>query len=192
MTRYRDIRIALLFALRHPWVRRGLGSAIVVAVLLLAVVLFYWRPAHSEHEQLFDRVVSLRRELVKSMQDQTLAKTYADTRKTIARLEKKLNAESGQAALVNNVTQLAQNSGVQVISESYQEGKEDSGYVPLFQIIVLKGAYKDMRQFLMGVQQLPTWTVVQETRLERPHDGKGLKATLTLVTYRKTNQQIGS
>jgi len=188
----RNTWIDFAFALRHPWVRAGLASAAAALAILLLVVFAYWRPAYDRYAALAGRVESLRKDLVGAMRDEALARTYDKTRKDIVRLEKKLDAESGQAALVDNVTNLARKSHVSVISESYEEGHEDSGYVPLFQVIALEGGYDDIRQFLSGVQRLPTWTVVRETRLERMHHSRAIKAILTLVTYRKASKQIGS
>ncbi|HKK06819.1 MAG TPA: type 4a pilus biogenesis protein PilO [Gammaproteobacteria bacterium] len=188
----RNTWIDFAFALRHSWVRVGLASAAAVMVLLVLLVFAYWRPAYHRHAALAERVGSLRKDLVAAMRDEELTRTYDKTQKDIVRLEKKLDAESGQAALVDNVTNLARQSHVNVISESYEEGHEDSGYVPLFQVIALQGGYEDIRDFLRGVQCLPTWTVVRETRLERLHDSQAVKAILTLVTYRKAAKQIGS
>lgn len=192
MSRYQIVRADLTFSMHHPWVRAGLASALVASMVFMVVALFYWRPIHQEEVQLSGQIRRQRTELVRAMQDAALARTYASTRKAVGQLEGKLDAESGQAALVNNVTALAQRSHVSVIGESYQEGQGQDGYVPLYQVIALQGDYRDVRQFLFGVNDLPTWTVVQETRLERMHAGGGVKATLTLVTYRKTKKKINS
>lgn len=192
MSRYGVLRADLMYSLRHPWVRAGLASALVASVIFASVALFYWRPMHVEQVRLSAQIRKQRSELIRVMRETAVARTYARSRRTIGRLAHKRDAPSNQAALVYNLTTLAQRSHVDVISESYQEGRKQAGYVPLYQVIELNGSYNDVRRFLFGIKSLPTWTLTQETRLRRMHTGRNIKATVTLVTYRRADKHVTS
>jgi len=181
-----DLIANLRYSLRHPTVRLGLVVAVITSTAVLIMTLGYWWPVHHGHELLVGEVKLKRRMVVEAMQAKELASAYRLASQNIVMLEEKLEADSSQAGLVQNVTELARDRGIRILSEAYDEGREENGYVPLHQEIALQGDYSALRRFLMDIHTLPSWTVVQESRFEGSRKQPGrVKATIKLVTYRE-------
>lgn len=172
------------FAARQPAVRiLGLvaASAIVVVVALWAI---YWRPAYRTTEALRVQVDAARRDTVKALQDIELERVYRAAAKDVPRIEAKLNVGGGQAALVQQIAQLANKHQIKVLGETYDEGKINEGYVPLRLELNLQGHYLGIRNFLANLSELPHWVSVQEAVLTRGDSGD-IKAQLRLLTFRR-------
>lgn len=173
------------FSMRHPIVIIGLLSLTLVTASTLIFGALYWWPMHSEKGQGQTELALLRKDIIHHTQKIELAKAYYHTKDAIIELENKLNAKNSQAALVGNLTRLAKLDKIKILSESYEEGREENGYIPLYQEIILQGKYPAIKRFLSDVQALKTWTVIREARLERVKKRNYIKAVLTLVTFRR-------
>lgn len=179
-----DVRISL----RHPVVRLGLGAGGVGVLLALVVAGSQWWPVYHHAENLKIKIDLTRRQAVERSYGAQLSKIYARTAEQITEIEKKLNTPTVQVSLLDHLNQLARKHGVRILSESYEEGKAQSGYAPLFHEITLQGRYPQLRKFLLDTGSLPTLSVVQEAALNRGDGaGRSIKAQLRIVTYRKTS-----
>ncbi len=180
----------LLYAARHPLVKAGILACGVSGVIFLVVGVGYWWPVQRDYRNLVESIQTQRKAVVDTLHAANVAQSYRRALEGIAVLEKKLDYVSGQAELVRNLGRLAKKRGVKILSESYEEGKARSGYVPLYLNLTLKGGYRGLRKFLLDVPTLPSWSVVQEVRFERSRGGSRLiKGYIRLITYRKTKAQ---
>lgn len=179
----------LRYSLRHPVVRLGIVAGIVAIGLVLIIGAALWWPARSEAYTLRDQIDATRRQAVERLYGTQLAQVYERTEQQIVALETKLNTQTVQVSLLNHLSQLAKKHGVRILSESYEEGKTQSGYAPLYHEITLQGSYPRVRRFLLDIGSLPTLSLVQEAALNRG-DGRGrsIKAQLRIVTYRKAGE----
>lgn len=179
----------LRYSLRHPLVRLGIIAGIIAIGLVLVVGAALWWPARSEVHTLRDEIDVTRRQAVERLYGAQLAQEYERTEQQIVALETKLNTQTVQVSLLNHLSQLAKKHRVRILSESYEEGKIQSGYAPLYHEITLQGTYPRVRRFLLDIRSLPTLSLVQEAALNRG-DGRGrsIKAQLRIVTYRKAGE----
>ena len=180
-----DARISL----RHPVVRLGLGAGLVSVLLALVVGGALWWPVYREAESLRFKIDLTRRQAVERIYSAQLSQVYARTAEQISEIEKKLNTPAVQVSLLNHLNQLARKHGVRILSESYEEGKAQNGYAPLYHEITLEGRYPKLRSFLLDIGSLPTLSVVQEAALNRGGGARrSIKAQLRIVTYRKIDE----
>ena len=177
-----DVRMSL----RHPVVRLGVVASVVGVVLVLGVGGALWWPVYSEVDGLQSKIDGTRRQAVERLYIAQLSEAYAGTARRISEIEQKLNTPTVQISLLNHLNELARKHGVRILSESYEEGKVQSGYAPLYHEITLQGNYPRLRSFLLDIGSLPTLSVVQEAALNRSDEaGRSIKAQLRIVTYRK-------
>lgn len=177
-------RLSLRLAARHRAVKMLAIVAIVACLMLSLVWGFYWRPLQRASAALEQRMAQERRQVVDAMQDIEIERAYRAAAEEVARIETKLGTGGGQAALVQQLAQLAVKQQVKVLGEIYEEGKPHDGYVPLSVEINLQGRYSAVRNFLSKLAELPQWVLVQEAALARNDNGE-IKAQLRLVTFRK-------
>ena len=175
------------YALRHPVVRTG-GIIFMVSLALAAVAAaWYWLPARNEADALRQRIDAKRKHRVETMYRIELTRAYSAAEREIGSLEMKLDSQAVQLNLVNHLNQLAHKYNVKIQSESYEEGKIQDGYAPLYHELSLLGSYASIRAFLAGIHGLPTFSVIQEAVLSGTRETHGIKAHLRLVTYRRVN-----
>ncbi len=181
-------------AQRHPLVRTGRMAMLVSLALALLVGASYWWPAQRAQAQAAADVDAKRKTLMLAMHAKEIARAHASAAKQIEALERKLNANNVQASLVEQLARLAGKHGIKIVSEVFEQGREQQGYVPLHLELNVQGSYGGLRGFLVGVQALPTWTYVQEGAISADQDRGVLKARLRLVTYRRvaTTQARGA
>jgi hypothetical protein len=105
----------------------------------------------------------------------------------IEQIEKRLDASVTQVSLVQHLTSLAKQHKVKIVAETYEEGKPKDGYLPLIHELTLQAGYPELRGFILGLQILPTVTIVQEATLERSSNATLLKAHVRMVTYSRAS-----
>jgi len=107
----------------------------------------------------------------------------------VAQIEKKLEASGTQVTLVQNLATLARRHNVKILSEAYEQGKAKDGYMPFVHELTLQGGYAELRRFLIALQELPTFTVVQDAVMSRAGNAAVIKAQLRMHTYRKVENR---
>jgi hypothetical protein len=81
---------------------------------------------------------------------------------------------------------------VKILSEAYEEGKAKDDYMPFVHELTLQGGYAELRRFLVALQDLPTFTVVQDAVMSRAGNAAVIKAQLRMHTYRKVENRASS
>jgi len=176
----------LLFSARHPLVKTAAVVSLLSVLIMLSVGVGYWWPVARGYSELLRQTETKRKEVINSVRAADISRAYSHSAKQIEVLERKLNIEAAQTDLVKYLSQLAIKQNIKIISEVYEEGQVQTGYVPLHLDLNLQGSYPALRRFISGLQSLPTWTYVREGTISGSQEGLGvLKAHLRLVTYRK-------
>jgi len=158
------------------------ACAATAALLLVAVAV--WWPAQHERAKLEDTIGGKRRELVQAQQADELLRAYGRARTEVALLEKKLEHAATQSQLVENFARLARKHGVKIVSETYEEGRAGGAQPMLNAELSVQGGYPALRDFLRDVSALPTWSEVQEVRLESVQGATTQKGRIRVMTYR--------
>jgi Tfp pilus assembly protein PilO len=173
----------LRYSARHPFARAGLWASAATAALML-VVLAAWWPAQRERAALEEAIAGQRRALAQAQQTRDLLGAYVKARKDVASLEKKLQYAATQAQLVQNFARLARKHGVKIVSETYEEGRNPGAQPALTAELAVQGGYPALRDFLRDLAALPTWSEVQEVRIESMQGAATRKGRIRIVTYR--------
>lgn len=172
----------LRYAARHPVARAGLWAAAVTGAIMLAALATWW-PAHSDTASLETRITAKRRALADARHNYELLAAYTKASRDVASLEKKLRYAATQSQLVENFARLARRHGVKIVSETYEEGR---GAQPALSAeLSVQGEYPALRDFLRELSALPTWSEVQEVRLESAQGTGAQRGRIRIVTYRQ-------
>ena len=183
-TAFADLR----YAARHPVARAGLWAAAAAATIALVALAFWW-PVHRDAASLEDRIAAKRRELAGARQSHELLAAYTKASKDVATLEKKLQHAATQSQLVENFARLARRHGVKIMSETYEDAR---GAQPALSAeLTVQGEYPALRDFLRELSALPTWSEVQEVRLESVQGTGAQRGRIRIVTYRQTAAEPG-
>ena len=180
------IKEDFLFSLRHPRVRASIVGLMVTVLIGLTIGMAYWWPITHTANRLKADIEDRRREISSAEYQARLARASGDAAWQMAMIEKKLDTSFTQAFLVQSMAALAHRNNVMIVSEAYEEGKAKDGYSPLVHELSVQAGYAELRSFLVGVQQLPTFTIVQEAVLSRASNSSVIKAQLSIITYRRT------
>jgi Tfp pilus assembly protein PilO len=172
----------LRYSLRHPWTRAG-AWAFGAALLAAGAALGAWWPQERAHRALEEEIVAQRRALAQAKRVDELARAYVQARQEVAILDRKLAEAATQAQLVQSFARLARKHGVKIVAESYEEGR---GALPaLAADLTVQGAYPALREFVADLAGLPTWSEVQELRIESARGTELQKGRVRVLTYRK-------
>ncbi|MFL6711823.1 MAG: type 4a pilus biogenesis protein PilO [Sulfurifustis sp.] len=178
---------SIRYALRGRSARIGAAMDIVLAVIFLAILLVHWWPSASAQRTVQGQLDEERRAVTAAMRANDVASAYAGATRAIATIERKLSTPVKQAQLVQSLAALAHRHEVRIISESYEEGRSQAAYTPLFVQVALTGSYASVRSFLGDVGSLPVWLEIEDTRLERLREPAGqIKAQVRLRLVRRT------
>lgn len=188
MTGIREFIEAVRYSAGFPPARAGLIAVLGASAMVAVLAVVFWWPVAREHGNLIDDVQRARRATVEAQQTAELIRAYRRAVDTVTTIERKLDTPLRQAKLVESLGQLARKRGVRVLSESYEEGKPQNGYLPLALDLSLQGNYASVHGFLAEIHNLPAWVEVQEARFEgiREAGGRLVRAQIRLVAYRKT------
>src|SRR3954465_7679210 len=176
-------RADLRHSARHPWARGGLRACALGGVLL-AVSLAAWWPAQRSSAALEGEIAAKRRALAQTRQAHELVGAYAKAAKEVAVLERKLEHAATQAQLVESFARLAAKHGVKIVGETYDEGRGAGAQAGLSAELSVQGPYPALREFLRELSALPTWSEVQEVRLETARESGMQKGRIRIMTYR--------
>ena len=174
-----------LFSLRHPRVRVCIAVLIVMVLMGATITVAYWWPMVRTANSLQADIDERRREISRAEYNAGLAQAVGDAERQITLIEQKLDSSFTQAILMQNIAALARLNNVIIVSEAYEEGKAKDGYSSLVHELSVQAGYAELRGFIVGIQQLPTFTIVQEAVLSRPSNSLIIKAQLSVITYRR-------
>lgn len=183
-----DLKADLIFSLMHPRVRATIVGFVFSASLALIVGVVYWWPVMHSVNRLNAEIDDRRRAISSTEYNARLAQISGLATQQMALIEKKLETSITQAALVQHTASLARRNNVKIISEAYEEGEAKDGYSPLVHVLTVQAGYSELRGFIAGVQQLPTFTIVQEAILARSSNSPVIKAQLNIITYRRASE----
>jgi Tfp pilus assembly protein PilO len=183
----REFLEAVRYSAGYPLARAGLIAALATSAIVAVSIVIFWWPVAREHGDLNHQVQIARRAAVEAQQTAELIHAYRHAVDTVTVVERKLDTPVRQAKLVESLGHLARKRGVRVLSESYEEGKAQNGYVPLTLDLSLQGNYASVHGFLAEIPNLPAWVEVQEARFEgiREAGGRQVRAQIRLIAYRK-------
>lgn len=182
----RDVLLDIRYSLRHPRVKPLLIAALSLSIITAIAAAVVWYPASAEMDTLRRDVEAQRRAAVSAVYAGQLAAAYEQAARVLPELEKKLDHTFTQADLVTDLGKLARKHGLKLVSQSFEEAKIKNGYQPLRIDIGLQGRYADLRKFLLGLQTLPSWMVVEQAAFRRQGEGRLVKVQLQLLTYRQS------
>lgn len=169
-------------------------AALVLAVAALAVAGYchaaYWAPVVERHEQARERLETLRADVRRLRSVEGRVARYRHNTKAVEALEERLASDASQAALVGSLTELAERHRVDILGESSREGEASSGLAPLRHTLEMRGTYESVRQVVIGVERLPTLTLVHECRMVRAERAGQVTVQLELVTYRRAGAEV--
>jgi Tfp pilus assembly protein PilO len=169
---------------RHPWARGGLRACALGAVLLAASAAAWW-PAERARAALEGEIAAKRRALAQTRQAHELLGAYTKAAKEVASLERKLDHAATQSQLVESFARLARKHGVKIIGETYDAGRAAAVQPGLSAELSVQGPYPALREFLRDLSVLPTWSEVQEVRLETARESGIQKGRIRIMTYRQ-------
>jgi hypothetical protein len=173
----------LAYSARHPWARAG-AVVLFLSVTFFGIVAAAWWPLERDTRALEQAVAEKRRALLRARESEALAAAYAQAHKDAAALERKLAHGATQAQLVQSFARLARRHGVKVVSETYEEGR-NAAQPALSAELTVQAAYPALREFVRELAALPTWSEVQEVRIENAAGGGATqKGRIRIVTYR--------
>lgn len=180
-----DFKEDFFFSLRHPQGRISIIVFTISVLLGLLIGLIYWWPIMHTANKLRIEISDRQRETAIAEYNLKLVQTSASAAQQIDLIEKKLDASVTQAVLVQNIASLALRTNVKIVSVAYEEGKVKDGFSPLVHILTVQAGYSELRGFIAGLQQLPTFTIAQEAVLSRSSNSSVIKAQLNIITYRR-------
>jgi Tfp pilus assembly protein PilO len=174
----------LRYSARHPWARAG-AWACACALAAAGAALAAWWPEQRTHDALEHTLAAQRRALVEAKRSGELARAYAQAREEVALLDRKLAEAATQAQLVQAFARLARRHGVKILAESYEEGR--GAQAALSAELSVQGAYPALRDFVAELAGLPTWSEVQEVRIESARGTGVQKGRVRILTYRRSS-----
>jgi Tfp pilus assembly protein PilO len=170
------------YCLRYRAARAGLIAA-AIGMLALAGAIAAWWPALAGQRALEDEISAKRRTLARAQQSEELARAYERARGEVDLLEGKLRHGATQTQLVQGFARLAHKHGVRIVSETYEEGR-NAAQPALGAELAVQAAYPALRAFVRDLATLPTWSEVQEVRIENTPGAAQQKGRIRIVTYR--------
>ncbi len=185
MRGFAEVMAMLRFSMRSKAVRHGMFAVQTVAIICLVIALAWWGPAKREQTQLLQNIDTKRTSMLEAVRSAQVEDAQREAQIAVALLEKKLEVRAGQADLIQGIARLASKRGVRVTSQSFDEGRVQSGDAPLYLELGLIGDYTSLRRLMGDLAMLPMWIEVVEAHLERAGEGGALvKAQMRLLTYR--------
>lgn len=177
-------RRELAYLLRHRGARSMLAVS-GVAIILVAAASMYWYPHARQHAALAQRVDDARRAVLMQTQADDINRGYQHALRALQTVTEKLAQTASQARLVESIDHVARRARVRIVSQAYEELREQNGYQPLLANLTLLGAYPALRVLTRELPELPAWCVIQEARFETSRDKSAdVKAQIRLACYR--------
>lgn len=178
------LRQELAYLLRHRGARVLLAAS-GAALILVAAASIYWYPLAHQHASLMQRVNDARRDVLMQTQAGEINRGYQHAVQALQTVTDKLAQTASQARLVESIEQVARRARVRIVSQAYEELREQNGYQPLLANLTLLGSYPALRVLTRELPELPAWCVIQEARFETSRDKSAdVKAQIRLACYR--------
>lgn len=175
---------AVKYAMNHPGVKTT-GLVMLACIVLLIIALIIWVPFYIKHLNLSSTIEGYRNSIYASQNEKRIAKIYSRSNKTVNKIYKKLGSKKGQAEHVKLLDKILQKRRLTVVNETFETEEREDGYFVLTQELAIHGDYLSLRKFILELDRLPTWTVVQALKIEKLHSyGSKVKAVLKMSTYR--------
>lgn len=184
MRHFAEAMELIRYSLSCKSVRVGGYALLGAAAVFLVVIAAWWLPAQREHAQLEQDISTRRRAVVDAVREAGVADAQRKAQAAVSILENKLAAHAGQAEIIGDVARLAAKRGMRVITQSFDEGRTQSGKDALYLNLGLTGSYPSLRLLLNDLAALPVWLEVVEAHIERASGGGEIRAQLRLATYR--------
>lgn len=184
MKQWVRFRRELAYLLRYRGARAMLAAS-GAAVILVAAASMYWYPHAHQHASLMQRVDAARRDVLMQTQAGEINRGYQHAVQALQTVTEKLAQTASQARLVESIDQVARRARVRIVSQAYEELREQNGYQPLLANLTLLGTYPALRVLTRELPELPAWCVIQEARFETSRDKSAdVKAQIRLACYR--------
>ena len=173
------------FTFRHPVVRRGGIAAVVALSVFLIALLFAWYPSASRHLEIQQEITQLRNQLVTLNKLYGLSRTFYATEKTLEKVEKKLDSPTSLAEFTRALNMLASKNKIKIISKLSRDSQVKQNYKIQYQELTLQGRYKAMRHFVLGLRDMPAWTLIKEARFKKKKGSDELIVDFVIASYQK-------
>lgn len=178
-------RMSFKFTFRHPVVRFG-GIAVVVAVVVLVfTAFFYWYPALKNNIKSNSDIKEMRNKHILASNLNSLSHAYYASEEIIDEVEKKLLSSASLAGFTNELHKLAGRNNVKITIRSNSGMQKMEGYKLLNQELTIQGKYSEIRKFIMGLRDMPTWILVKELKLKKIDSSDDLIGEFVLVSYQE-------
>ncbi len=178
----------ILDAWKHRKVRRAAWAALAFALADFLILVFFWMPAAWGHHQLEKAIGDNRSARLEAAHARETTEAYERLSRLAGALEIKWKTPVTQAGLVESLTRSAARHRLRILSQDFEVKSLPEGGMAFEQNLSLAGDYASLREFLGGLDGLPTLTVVSQARLEREGAAGGeVRANLLLLTYQKSS-----
>lgn len=178
--------VFLWSAVRYPKVRWALAALALAGTLDAGVTAFAWAPAWIRHGRLEGELRRAREEEREAVEAEKAAHRYGNLAGRVRALTTRWEAPVGQAEVIRSLDDLAARCGLKILSRDFDvSGDEPREASPAFrQTLVVSGPYASVRRFMVGMEDLPTLTVVRQVRMDRREEGAGgVQATFLISTF---------
>ncbi|MDO4682078.1 MAG: type 4a pilus biogenesis protein PilO [Lautropia sp.] len=165
----------------------------IVAVLLGLGWFFYWSSLDEELAMYKGQEVSLREEFTKkvakavNLDDLRRQKVLAE--QYVGVLEKQLPSRAEMDALLSDINQAGVGRGAQL--QLFKPGAVQlkSHYAELPISVQVTGGFHDLAAFSSDLANLPRIVTLNDIRIEKVRDGKGLQMSATAKTFRYLDKE---
>ena len=168
----------------HPAVRSSIVACLLTAVATVGLVGGFWWPTFNEAHRTIEQIASIRKNIRDTILAQQFLDAFQNAEAVTAKWETRLGAGDPQKGTLTFLPEMGERYRVKILSLVNNRSGHASGLGLLNQEFIATGSYKNLKRFLVGVEALPTLTVLQSISLERsPRDGKAIRANIRLVTF---------
>ena len=171
------------FTLRHPVVRSGSIAALFALSVFVIAFIFVWYPSASRHHEIQQDISQLRNKLVTQSKLNGLSRSYFSTQKMLEKIERKLDSTTSLAEFTHALNRLASKNKIKIISKLSRDSQVQQNYKIQYQELVLQGEYKALRHFILGLRDMPVWTLIKEVRLKKKKGSDELIVDIVIASY---------
>lgn len=184
-----NIKVLFIMASRAGALKKLMAMSLVLLLLSFSIFVFYYQPVSNHYSQLQTHVKDLRTQLLSLRNMSSSAADLQALRINVNKLSDKLNFSTDLLTLSKHIHELSKQSGAQIIRQTNhtQQQDENNPRTVFKQILDLEGSYGQLKQFIYGIYDLPSMTLIQESVIEKKAGHtRQLKASLVLISYQTT------
>lgn len=122
--------------------------------------------------------------VMKAANLQALREQMDEMKKTFGALVSQLPSDTEVPGLLEDITNLGVDSGLEIESITLQPEKTREFYVELPIMIIVKGGYHELGTFVSGVSGLPRIVTLHNFKISTGGEGGQLKMAIDAKTYR--------